>query len=294
MLKYTAIVLCLVTTACAQPQPQAPADSPFRDFTSEWRDDRVWFDGKAECAVYDAVRVIYGKERKYQAKLFTNKEYASAESKTKSATNKGRAVFKHHLREDAPTENYTYHFSTMVYVGTSDLKSLKIDMGSQEDCGATFKQFINHAGTLNWAQFSYFPDEGRKEGSYEPSNDLAYQDALSLVLRGYPFDEPRDVQVSLVPDQTNTHLTEARPLRAYITYVGKELVDLPVGKRAAHHLRVHYDEVEPGVVHTGVPKMMHYWFDAGDDLRHILVKYSDDGGHTLELRSVERRAYWER
>lgn len=285
MLKHLPIVLLLISTACAQPQPEAAPDSPFRHFTRDWRDDRVWFDGKAECAVYDAVRVIYGKERQYKARLFTNKEYASAETKTKSATGKGRAVFKHHLREDIPTENYHYHFSTMVYVGTNDLKSLKIDMGSQEDCGATFKQFINHAGTLNWAQFSYFPDEGRKEGSYEPGSDLTYQDALSLVLRGYPFDDPRDIALALVPDQTDTHLTEARPLSATVTYIGREGLDLPNGHREAHHLTVTCEQ--------GVPRTMHYWFDAEDDLRRIMLKYSDDRGYTLELASVERRAYWE-
>ncbi len=272
------VVLC---GCAAKPQAALAQENPFEEFTSAWRDDGVWHDGKAECAVYDATRTIYGVERRYQAKLFTNKEYADAKTKTKSATpgapGGGREAFKHHLREDVPTENYTYHFSTMVYVGASDLKSLKIDMGSQEDCGATFKQFVNHKGALTWHQSSYFPNEGHRSGEYAPPAGFVYQDALSLVLRGYPFDKPRDVQVMLMPDQTTTKWSPPEAKSAVISYAGRETLDLPIGSTDAHHLKV--------AGHN-------YWFAADPKLRHIMVQYSGPGGVTNKLRSVERRAYW--
>lgn len=263
---------------------------PFASFTRVWRDDPVWHDGKAECAVYDAVRVIYGEPRAYQARLYTNKEMADPVTKTKSSDSRGREVFKHHLREDAATENYAYHFSTMVYVGAADLKSLKIDIGSQEDCGATFKQFVNHAGTLQWHQFSYFPDEGHCSGSYSPPANLAYHNALSLVLRGYPFDEPREVEIALVADQTSNRLTPAEPLpgAGTIRYVGREALVLPVGTVDAHHLRV-----------TAGQQTHDYWFAArgegGAGLAglHIMVQYEGPGGLSYKLRGVDRRAYWE-
>ena len=279
----------------------AAADDPFADFTRAWRENPVWRDGKAECAVYDATRTIYGKVRNYQARLYTNREHADAVTKTKNASNRGREVFKHHLREDIATKNYNYHYSTMVYVGLSDLKSLKIDMGSQEDCGATFKQYINHKGELTWQQFSYFPDQGHKEGKYAPPADFAYQDAMSLVLRGYPFERPGrqgergypGVKVMLLADQTTTKLSPSKATAAVISYVGKETLDLPMGKIQAHHVRISGAGASGKLVHGGHD----YWFAADPKMLHIMVQYHGSGGESgggisLKLRSVERRAYW--
>ena len=276
------VLTVLVALACAAAQ-QGGAD-PFAEFTRDWRDDRVWYDGKAEHAVYAASRDIYGQQRTYEASIYTNKEHADPETKTKSSGGSGREVFKHHVRDDIPTENYTYHYSTMCYVGTSDLKSLKIDMGSQEDCGSTFKQFVNHAGTLTWTQFSYFPDEGHRQGTYEPSAKLVYQDALPVVLRGYPFDTPREIAVELVVDQTTTHLSRAEPMDATIEYRGRATLSLPIGEIEAHHVRVTRAD---GVAHD-------YWFDAGDERQHVMVQYTGPGGQSYRLKSWRRWAYWER
>src|SRR5690606_20618065 len=103
---------------------------PIAAFDHAWEDDRAWHDGKAEVARYDATRTIYGKVRHHVATLYTNRELAdAAPTFTKSSDNRGRSVFKHHLREDIQTENYAYHYSTMAYVGTRDFKSLKLDVG---------------------------------------------------------------------------------------------------------------------------------------------------------------------
>ena len=265
---------------------------PFVSFTRHWRDDPIWHDGQAEVAIYDATRTIYGKPRPYTARLYTNKEQASRDTKTKSDTGRGRPVFKHHLREDIETENYTYHYSTMCYVGTADLKSLKIDMGSQEDCGATFKQFVNHAGTLEWHQFSYFPREGHTRGSYRPPANLAYQDALSLILRGYPFDEPTDpIELALVVDQTATRRTAAEPSVATVHYGGRETLDLPIGRVETHRLQARAKN------HEGSATLDHdYWFAAEGNAPwlHVMVQYVGPGGVTFKLREHKRWAYWER
>jgi hypothetical protein len=288
----TAIVLCLCAAAIAE-------DQTFERFTTAWRDDPVWFDGRAECAVYEATRVIYGQPRQYLARIYTNKEHASPDTFTKSATGHGRAVFKQHLREDIATENYTYHYSTMCYVGTSDLKSLKLDFGSQEDCGASFKQYINHAGTLTWQQFTYFPDEGHRSGAYAPPGDFVFFNALPLLLRGYPFMNPSDepLQLMVLPDQISTHLTETMPgaVSTVVFYMGLETLDLPIGKIESHRLAVRPnrrmregDQIMP--VH-------YYWFAVDPAQQHILVQYQspvgpDTLGTRYQLKSVERRAYW--
>lgn len=267
---------------------------PFASFTRAWREDPVWHDGQAELAVYEATRDIYGQSRRYAARMYTNKELADKQTKTKSATGRGREVFKHHLREDITTQHYTIHYSTMCYVGTTDLKSLKIDMGSQEDCGATFKQFVNHAGICQWHQFSYFPNEGRRSGQYPPTKSFVFQDALSLVLRGYPFDAPMDLSLMVVPDQTSNLTTRPRPQAGTVKYVGFETLKLPVGQVDAHHVTFNYNL---GVVlqgGEGKPPIHHYWFAAEQSAPWlcVMVRYEGPEGTSYKLREHRRWAYW--
>lgn len=277
------------------------ADNPLAAFTRSWRDDPIWYDGQAEVAIYDATRTIYGTARCYTARLYTNKEHASAETFTKSpevGQPPARAVFKHHLREDIPTVNYNYHFSTMCYVGTDDLKSLKLDLGSQEDCGATFKQYINHAGKLTWSQFSYFPNQGRREGAYRSSPNLAFHDALSLILRGYPFDNPPPpLNLDILRDQTTNKHSSSEPEPVRVGYQDKETLDLPIGQIVAHHLVLHRTirstTRDPNNVATYTED---YWFAADPALLHVMVQYRNRSGRkiTYKLRSLQRRAYWRR
>ncbi|MFW6060555.1 MAG: hypothetical protein ACODAQ_10255 [Phycisphaeraceae bacterium] len=274
--------------------PAAAQDDPYERFTTDWRRNAIWDDGKAECAVYAATREIYGQSRQYTARLFTNTEHASPETFTKSANGTGRHVFKHHLREDIPTEKYSYHYSTMAYVGVDDLKSLKLDMGSQEDCGATFKQYVNHAGEMRWRQFSYFPNEGHKAGEAQPPANFAFQDALSLVLRGYPFDAPPEepIELALLADQTSNKWSPTFLFPTRLSYVGRETLELPIGEVAVYHLRV----VEP-IKNT--TREHDYWFAAeGDHVEdapglHIMVRYEGPNGQTYQLREVRRCAYWQ-
>jgi len=283
-----AVALSVVTILLLQRVGAAGATSGaepvFRNFTRHWRDDPTWHDGEAEVATYEAKRTIYGVERRYRARLYTNIEHASPHSKTKDPSGRGREVFKHHLREDAPTENYTYHFSTMCYVGVQDLKSLKIDMGSQDDCGATFKQIVNHAGKLTWDLFSYFPEEGKRSGSYEAPTNLLFADALSLILRGYPFDcPPEELRIMLLADQTLTRLTDVQPTPAKILYVGRESLELPAGPCEAHHLRV---------VPEGRAAPQDFWF--ASDGSAPMLQFEGPGGVSFRLAEHDRRAYWKR
>ena len=263
-------------------------DDPLAHFTRSWRDHPIWHDGKAEIAVYEATRSIYGKPRKYSARLYTNKEHASARTKTKTLDNQGRAVFKHHLREDVATDNYKYHFSTMCFVGMNDLKSLKIDMGSQEDCGATFKQYVNHAGTCIWSQFSYFPEEGHVAGSYPSPENLVFQDALSLILRGYPFEDPvPPINLMVLGDQTTTRHSSPEPIPMQLSYLGYDTCDLPIGRIGAYRLRL--EAADHAAVHD-------YWFaqSARAPWLHVMVKYRGPAGLVYQLEQLERRSYWGR
>lgn len=288
-MKYMIPLLFLALSGCAQ--VQADGHNPLAAFNHDWERDAIWHDGKAEVAQYDATRTVYDQTRHYIATIYTNKEAVAGEpSFTKSADGGGRMAFKNHTREDIPTQNYDYHYSTMCYVGAEDFQSLKLDMGSQEDCGASYKQFIHHDGELAWHQFSYFPDQGHRAGESDVPAGFVFQDALGVVLRGYPFDQPREITLSILPNQTTTKWSPVKPVPMTVSYVGEEVLDLPVGETEAHHLRVTPDSAEaPAGTHD-------YWFaaDGTAPTLHVMVKYQGPGGQTYALRSLDRGAYWER
>ena len=143
---------------------------------------------------------------------------------------------------------------------------------------------------------SYFPNEGHRSGSYGPPKNFVFQDALSLVLRGFPFDNPpppdKTLRLQMLSDQTSTRLTPPEPTRALVSYVGPETLDLPIGQVRAHHLRVAHGD------RTGSPppQVHDYWFAAeGSAPRlHVMVQYEGPGGITYKLREQRRWAYWRR
>ena len=310
-------LLPVAATATAQDTAPPTPPSPLNDFTNDWREDPIWYDGKAEVATYSAARTIYGEPRKYTATLYTNKERLDLTTTTK-AEGQGEAtaeVFKHHLREDIPTPNYHYHYSTMAYVGAADLHPYKVEVGSIEACGTTFKRFWNPAdGPLEWVQFSYFPDQGRKEGELDTSAGFVPHDTLSLVLRGYPFDSPpEEMTLRVMPDQTTNKWSPVEPVSMRVRYEGLDSLNgLPIGSMKAHHLVV--EPVAAGdaadesvrvpetpvskIVPEEAPEAWHYWFAQGPRMQHVMVKMQGPapGGGVLayELAGYERAAYWER
>lgn len=255
-----------------------------------WRDDAIWDDGKAEYAVYDASRPIYGEPRQYEAVIITNKQHMDPRTTTKASDWQDRrafVVFKHNTREVAPTPNYEYKYLTTAFIRAEDLSPYKLTMSSQEDCGASFKNAVVDGGRVEVDSFVYFPDAGHVEERYSAPRDFQFYDALTLTLRNYPFDEPRDVTLRLLPEQTDTHSTPLKPSKATVRYAGRETLELPIGNVAAHHL----------VVSLPDGKQSDYWF--ADDAEHpdwlrILVRYHGFDGVRFHLKSRERWAYWER
>jgi hypothetical protein len=271
-------VVLLLAAAALQPVGAGAAGA-------KWRDDPIWHDGLAEKAVYEATRTIYGKERTYLARAYTDKERADPKSSVKIEDGSGVEVFKHHWSEIVPTENYDYRFSTMAYVRTDDLSPFKLTASTQEDCGASFKELWRDREHLRWSQSVYFPGSGRSEGEFERHRDTALFDALTLTLRDFPFDAPADLSLRVIPTQKDTHATSFEPVVRTVRCAGKSAQDLPIGKLDAHELDLLTPE---GVVEA------RFWFaaDGTAPTLHALVRYEGPGGVTFRLKSLERTAYW--
>ncbi len=255
----------------------------------DWRSDPLWYDGQAEVAVYQAEREVYGAQRKYQATVYTNKENVDPRTSCKSADEKGLEVFKHHWRERIPTPNYDYDYSTMSYTQSSDLAPFKLSMSSQEDCGASLKElWRDEDGRFVWNVSNYFPGGGNKSGKLEKPKDLAFEDALTLVLRGYDFEHPAERTLALVPFQRFNTATSLEPVEAHLRYLGKHELELPIGKLQAHELGLFDAQGQP---------IASYWFhaDGAAPWLHALVQWERPAQKIrCQLVSLVRKAYWKR
>jgi hypothetical protein len=256
-----------------------------------WRSDPVWNDGKAEWALYDAQRTIYGKPRAYQASIFTNKQIMDPRTTTKAAAADlpdGVEVFKHNVSEMIETDNYVYRFLTTCFVRVEDLRPFKIVCSSQEDCGSTYRQFTADDGRITARQFGYFPGEGSAMASFAVTDNLMFHDALTLTLRDYPFAQaaPGDRQeLALVQDLTDNRWVRLTPASALLEFVDTVLITVPFGEVETYHVRVLHKPVQ------GTSES-HYYFATDPQLRRVLVQYIGPFGVTYKLRRLERWAYW--
>jgi len=286
----------------ASPTPAADAgNDPFATFTRHWRDRDIWMgEDQYESAEYEplGVKKAHAGEREIgelgRAKVFIliGREMADPVTRTRSLTGQGRDAFKvitYRMSDDEESSNPVVGFAgppplgTMAYIGASDLKSLLLEVAVVDEQGVTFKQIVNHKGTLSWHQFSRRAGEGHT--SFEgpaPSGGIVFREALPLVLRGYPFESPVAVDIGLMPDQGRSRVTSMRPDDYRVEFVGEEEVTTPAGRKRAYHLRLR---------HMGPTREvrweLHYWFDADPTTGHIMVKYMC-GGVALGLRNVSQ------
>ena len=250
---------------------------------SDWKDDPVWYDGRAEVCVYEATRSIYGLERRFLATAYTNKQQMDPDSTVKGS---GVEVFKHHWSERVPTENYDYDFSTAAFLRTADLTPFKLTASTQDDCGSSFKQLRVDGDDLAWNEFVYFPGGGPREGRFQ-ARGVSLQDGFTLSLRTLAAAEEGTRQwLTSVPRQKVTRRVPFTPRPLVAVVRGTAELELPVGKIRARRIDVE----------EGGRRLESYWFDVrgGAPWLHALVRYEGPGGVTYRLKSQRRWAYWER
>ena len=286
LLLGAALVLALAPDPlCAQERSEG--ERVWRGGHGAWREDPIWYDGLAEKCVYDAALTLYGEPRAYTATAYTNKQRQDPETTAKSSDDtKGLIVFKHHWSERVPTENYDYDFSTASFVAADTLEPFKLAVGTQEDCGASYKQAVRAGAELAWTEAVYHPGGGLRQGRVTLAGSVHFEDALCLVLRDYPFEAARTLEFGLIPSQKSTQRVPFETRAARVHLVGTAELELPCGRLRAHELALEVD---------GEPRAK-YWFaaDCAPPLLHMLVQYEGPGGSAYRLRSHERTAYWQR
>jgi hypothetical protein len=250
-------------------------------FLPDWGLHALWDDGQAEVATYDAHRVIYGKSRSYEASLITVKEdfdpkyFVKADKPLQGQSHP--VVLKLNIASSIPTENYTYHFLTSLFVSRNDpFHIFKLTMGSQEWCGNTFKEIQNWDGVAALRYFSYFDGEGDGSLSLPLGPGDLLEDQIPLTLRSLRFQaglrHPIRICDSLISNRAiPPKFTEAE----IVVEEGETVQSIDCWK--VHILRPGNEQL--------------YWFEKA--YPNILVKSVSPDGKELALKERNRRKYWE-
>lgn len=270
--------MLLATTAinAQAPATQVTEADPFASFSRSWCDRPSWIH-RTEVATYQRAKV---KDSVALATIVTQKVMADPVTKNRAADPAApglREAIQQTTAEIGTADRASAPLRSLVFVGASDFKSLRIDISA----GLTFKQFINHKGTLEWHQFSAEPGDSHRTGKYSPPKNLLYENAIPAVLRGFPFaGTTKSFDVALLPNQSTKSLTPAEPVPATVKYIGREEITVPMGKCDTHHVMVTWEQ-------SGKIIQRNFWFSADEALMNVMVRGEMADRETYELKTLE-------
>ncbi len=271
------LLLCALAAAPACARDEAPGFDP------AWALDPVWDDGRAEVAVYEASRVIYGAPRPFEAIAIVVTEDFDAERLVKAdPPYEGRRllpVLKLNLVREIPTPNYDYRIMTSVFVRRERPEHLvKLTVTSHEWCGNTWKVLRVRDTQAHYAWASYFDAEGDGNQSWRVQPGDLLEDQLPVTLRGLQFREGLELTLRVVPTLGTNRGGPLEWRQARLSVRGLETVATGLGERRAWRVEIRGEGFERTL-----------WFD--DEGSHPLLRLSGPEEHWT-LRSIERRAYW--
>lgn len=254
-----------------------------------WSGDRIWDDGQAEVAHYDARRSVYGVERSFETVMITVKEDFDARAGVKADPPwEGRSlvtVLKLNLMSRIQTENYPYSYMTSVFARRDDVRALvKLAHSSQEWCGTTFKEIIGWDGPPRLQWHSYFDGEADGQAPLALGPAAYLEEQLFLVLRSAQIDPggptPLTIYDSLITN--NARSLSARAMS--LTIHPEETLTVPAGSFQARRLAL--------TPLDGKGATLTFWREAAP--RRAILRFESGDGRALLLREIERRDYWSR
>ncbi|QNF35362.1 hypothetical protein HUW51_22560 [Adhaeribacter swui] len=249
-------------------------------FKKNWAQDKLWDDGLAEVAIYDAQRNIYNKPRRFEYTLITVKEDFNKEFNVKTDDYQRKDLFpviKVNEFARIPTDNYPYHFLTSLFFKRENPVVLhKLTGSSQEWCGNTFKAITKAGSSFIYQYNSYWDNQGTGEMKLK---ELAlFEDQLPYTLRSMAFAENLTFNAPVYELQQTSKAT--RPQLFQAKFIVSRSTD-PAVTPGAWLVRVQF-----------IPdKESKYWFS--DKYPHALLRQQSYDGRTLNLKSIRRYAYWQ-
>lgn len=266
--------LSLLVLAC-QPQEETEINYPNSTvFEHNWAMDKLWEDGQAEVAHYDAERVVYGQVRKFNYVFITVKEEFNKEFNVKTddyERNDLFSVMKVNKFASFETENYPYHYLTSLFFKRGQPEQLhKMTHTGQEWCGNTFKQFNLEGKGYAYDYNSYFDGYGDDQMTIE-GTELLWEDQLSHLLRALKFEDGLSFRKKLIESQINT--------KAYAPKVYE-----------AEFSIAETDSLWTVTVNLDSEKTNEYTFQK--EYPNLMLSKKGWDGFNLQLKSVSRYQYW--
>ena len=221
--------ILLLLAACSTPERTEPETEGYEaikpHFKTDWAMHKLWDDGLAEVAVYDAEYVVYGNKRSFDLTIITVKEDFNKEHNVKTDNYKRDDLFpvmKINQFCRIPTDNYPYHYLSSVFVHRQKPWQLhKQTTSSQEWCGNTFKAITAESDNYKLYYNSYF--DGQGEGNYKLQKDLLFEDQLPYSLRALNFRDGLTFKADIAETQQTNKAAEPVVYNATISTIKSEV-----------------------------------------------------------------------
>ncbi|MCI1187705.1 hypothetical protein MON38_09750 [Hymenobacter sp. DH14] len=248
-------------------------------FDEQWAMNKLWEDGLAEVATYDAERTVYKKKRQFEYTLITVKEEFNQQFNVKTDDYKRDDLFpvmKVNEFCQIPADQYPYHYLTSLFFRRDQPVALyKMTSSSQEWCGNTFKAIVDDGVNFKESYNSYWDLQG--VGSRDLRRDVLLEDALPYTLRTLRFAQQSAFDL-VVMDLQQT--SKAGPPAYYNAHLST--TEAPAAEAPAPAWRV--------AVQLAPDKQNVYWFAKA--YPNMLLRQTTWDGRTLRLKSQRRYAYW--
>ena len=282
------ILIGMITlTACNIPNSERKGFSNLKEVIhTGWAEDKLWDDGMAEVATYEAKRIVYGESRSFEYVYVLVKETFNEAYQAKTddyARGDLYEVMKVNKFCRIPTQAYPYHYLTSLFFKRNRPADLhKLTNTSQEWCGNTAKSFVEYGNSYVFDYFSYW--DGQGNGSKNINREPWFEDQLSYTLRTLNFKESLHFKVLMYPTQvTNTaEVPEAVEAQISARKANISELDSAAAKYATDPWQVtitRSDDLE-----------LVYWINSSYP-NHLLQMEATDG-RRLSLKQLERDAYW--
>ncbi len=256
-------------------------------FQLDWAENKLWEDGQAEVAIYDAARVIYNKPRYFDYTYILVKEDFNKEFGVKTDDYQRDdlyQVMKVNQFADIPTDNYPYHFLTSIFFHRNNpIQIHKLSNSSQEWCGNTFKLLKERGNELEYTYHSYWDGQGDDTKMLDATP--LWEDQLPYTLRTLAFKDKLWFRLPVYGTQINSRSDLPAIYDAEISVAPLEAIDsLPGGLPQQDTWRV--------TVKLDGEKSNQYIFTQA--YPNILVEMTAWDGRKLRLKEYKRSKYWER
>jgi hypothetical protein len=286
-MKYVSLMLFVVLFSSCKgentPNTKTATKQPefAKYFNKEWANNKFWYDGLAEVAVYKAQRKIYNKVRDFDYTYITVAEDFNKAFTVKTDDYNRKDLFKV-MKVNAfcniQTDNYPYHFLTSMFLNFNTPWAItKMTNGSQEWCGNTFKEYIATDKNIAFTYHSYWDNEG--DGKKEMDSNILFEDQLNYTLRSLNFKPGLRFEGTVLESQISSKVGKLKTFNAtFLVEDGiTDIADTPSWKI---------------IVKLDAEKTNTYYI--GKAYPNVLLKQQTWDGRNLQLNTMSRYAYWQK